>query len=134
MRDSISAATASPALLRALAATFVSLAVLFGVMAQQQSLAAPPSLGAKTGITDARQSESVGPVLVHHKSYGHKRHHFKHAHKKRHFKHGRHGRSFKGFRFKRYGHGFKKFRFGSHRGFRSFRHRGGHGRYYRGRH
>lgn len=137
MRDSISAKSASPALLRGLAATFVTLAVLFGVMAQQQSLAAPVGLGAKTEITDARGSEDLGLVLAHHshyKGHGYKRHHFKHAHKKRHFKHGRYGHRFKGRSFGRYGHGFKRFRFGGHRGFRSFRHRGGHGRYHRGRH
>ncbi len=134
MRDWVSATTASPALLRGLAATFVTLAVLFGVMGQQQSLAAPVGLGARTGITEAQRSEHLGLVLVHHKGHGHKRHHFKRAHKRHYFKHGGYGRGFKRHGFRRYGHGFKRFRFGGHRGFRSFRHRGGHGRHHRGRH
>ena len=145
MKESLSAATARPVLWQVLAATFVTLAVLFGVMAQQQSLAAPVGLGAKTGITEAQPAATTGLVLVHHKSYGHKRK-FKRAHKQRHFKfkHGRSGHRFKGYgfkrqdfkghgfkkhRFKRHHHGFTKFRFGRHRGFRSFRHRGGYRKY-----
>ena len=147
MQASVSAATASPALTRALTATFVTLAVLFGVMAQQQSLASPVGLGARTGITEAQPAASAGLVLVHHKGYGHKRH-YKRAHKHRHLKHSRHGHRFKGHGFKRHGfkghrykghgfkrhHGFKKFRHGGRHGFKSFRHRVGHGKYRYRRH
>ena len=136
MKRSLSA-TSRPALPRTLAATFVTLAVLFGVMAQQQAVAAPVGLGAKTAVTEAQPAASAGLVLVHHKGYGHKKRHFKRAHKRHHFKHSRHGghrfkgHGFKKRHFKRHGHGFKRFRHGGHRSFRSFRHRAGHGKFRR---
>lgn len=111
---------------------FVALAVLLGVLAQQQSLAAPVGLGAKTEITDLQPVQANGLVLAHHKSYGHKKHYykkhhysgghkkkfFKRGHKKQVYKHG-HGRKH-GFKKYRHGRGFKKFHHG--RGFKKFKH------------
>ncbi len=127
MHHATSGAYTRPGLLRGFAATFITLAVLFGVMIQQQSLAAPVGLGARTGITAAQSSQDLRPLLVHHKGHGHRRHHVHRGHR---FKKFGFGRS----RFSGHGHGFRTFRFGGHRGFRTFRHRRGFGGHRRWRH
>ena len=114
---------------------FIALAVLLGVLAQQQSLAAPVGLGAKTEITAAQPAQANSLVLAHHKSHGYKKHHYKHDHKKYHYKKGHKKKFFKhnrkkhvykrghghkhGFKTFRHGRGFKKFKHG--RGFKKFR-------------
>ena len=129
MTQSIAAQRPNRAGLRALATLALTFAVLLGVTAQQQSVAAPAGLGAKIEISDIEPAQSSGLLPVHHKgykykSYGHKGHHFKHGHGfKRHgFK--RHGfKKFRGHGFKKFhGHrrGFKKFGFKGHRGFKKF--------------